>query len=147
MVVSMEREIAVELALEPVVVGRALGELERAGLLEGPGSSGYSRREAVGRLTRTAGAALAVPLVYSVAVPAAAAALSCIANGGTDSSCTAGSGDKASASACCSGTCYHGSGSTMTCVVSTCGASGAFCLTNSACCSNNCNTIFHSCRT
>ena len=85
-----EREIAVELALEPVVVGRALGELERAGLLEGPGSSGYSRREAVGRLTRTAGAALAVPLVYSVAVPAAAAALSCIANGGTDSSCTAG---------------------------------------------------------
>ena len=76
---SSQRELAKQLALSPEAVERAIGALEECGLLDSPaaaGEGGYSRREAAARLARAGGAAFAAPLVYSVAVPSMAAAMS-----------------------------------------------------------------------
>ncbi len=72
-------ELAQRLALAPAVVNRALDALGECGLLdEGAGATGhaYSRREAAVTLARAGGAAFAAPLIYSVAVPSMAAAVS-----------------------------------------------------------------------
>ncbi len=71
-------EIAERLARPTEAVERALSVLDEAGLLDaGPiAEAGYSRREAAARLAKVGGVAFAAPLVYSVAVPSMAAALS-----------------------------------------------------------------------
>lgn len=135
-------DIAGELSLEPEMVERALGELHRCGLLEGSMTEapGYSRRQATAKLAKIGGAALAPPLVFSVAIPSAAAAGSCVANDlpiANGGSCTALAGAFGTANAaakCCSGTgpstCYRGkTNSTFYCVggSSTCAADGGNC--------------------
>jgi hypothetical protein len=67
-----------KLSLDPGLVERALEELDRCGLLDRGPSFGpvLSRREAAKAVARIGGLALTAPLIYSVAVPAAAAAQS-----------------------------------------------------------------------
>jgi hypothetical protein len=136
-----------ELALEPELVERALGELSRCGLLdEGPVPvRDYSRREAAVRLAKVGGAAFTAPLIYSVVIGSAAAAASCKVNGVTvTTTCSAsGSGTKGTDATCCSGTCYQGSGSTKTCVPAGCSAAGLGCVVvGNTCCSGTCTLLF-----
>lgn len=71
-----EAEIASKLALPAQVVEQAVGEFRDSGLLIDGG--GITRRQAGKRFAAVGGAALAAPLLYSVAVPGAAlAALTC----------------------------------------------------------------------
>jgi hypothetical protein len=67
-----------KLSLDPGLVERALEELDRCGLLDRGPSFGpvLSRREAAKAAARIGGLALTAPLIYSVAVPTAAAAQS-----------------------------------------------------------------------
>lgn len=118
-----ERQIAAQLQLKDETVERAIAELVQAGLLEASGQSGYSRREATIRLARAGGAALAAPLIYSVAVPASAfAAASCV--GKTAPSCTAAKNKSASDATDCPCTssmvCYHSGQGIVGCVPSGC---------------------------
>ena len=142
-------EIAQALGLEPALVDRALAELDEVGLLDGgpDTSSGVSRREVTRRLAQVGGAALAAPLIYSVAVPAAAAAASCtVADGSTvtSSHCNATAGNfgtsTGSGNNCCaSGTCYRGRFSaTYYCVAAseTCVVYNGVCTSSSQCCYN-----------
>jgi hypothetical protein len=70
-------QISEELGLELAVVERALRELRACSLLdEVHDGGGFSRREATLRIVKVGGAALTAPLIYSVAVPSAAAAAS-----------------------------------------------------------------------
>ncbi len=74
-----QSELARRLALAPAAVRRAVDALSECGLLDDApvdAERGYSRREAAVRLARAGGAAFAAPLIYSVAVPSMAAALS-----------------------------------------------------------------------
>lgn len=72
---ASEADIATRLGLAPSTVAQAVSELRESGLLDG--ASGYSRREAAKRMAAVGGAALAAPaLMYSMPVPAAAAACS-----------------------------------------------------------------------
>jgi hypothetical protein len=140
-------EIAVALSLEPTVVERAVDELRGCGLLdEGPVvEGGYSRREAAVKFAKVGGAAFMAPLIYSVAIPqAAAAASACIANGAADSSCPALSGShKATDARCCSGECYNGASTGKICVASGCNVAGLGCVgSGSTCCSGNCVLLF-----
>jgi hypothetical protein len=90
------KQISAETRLEPELVNRAVAELSACGLLDdGPEADGLSRREMARRFAGVTAAAFAAPLIYSVAVPASAAAGStCTAPGLTcaglysDSSCT-----------------------------------------------------------
>src|SRR5207248_8726854 len=89
-------EIAGSLGLEAVVVEGAVDELRQAGLLDGPAvmaGNGYSRREAALSFAKIGGAAVAAPLIYSVAIPSAAVAGNSCA--GTIVACSGvGSGEK-----------------------------------------------------
>ena len=71
-------DIAAELGVAPVTVDAALRDLGDAGLLEEipRAERGMSRRTATMRLATAGVAALTAPLVYSVAIPRAAAAMS-----------------------------------------------------------------------
>jgi hypothetical protein len=132
---STPAEIADAAGLSLDMVNQAVRELMQCGLLEQPAA--YSRRETAVKMAKLGGAAFAAPLIYSVAIPsAAAAALSCQANG-TTVACGAGVGSKGAQSLCCSNTCYNSSGQ-KTCVPATCGATGATCTTGSNCCSGSC---------
>lgn len=64
------------LSLEHGVVDRALGELEACGLLDGEATDGVTRREAGVRLAKMGAAAASAPLIYSIAAPAPALAVS-----------------------------------------------------------------------
>jgi hypothetical protein len=137
-------EIAGTLSLEPAVVERAVDELRGCGLMDdGPAlEGGYSRREAAVKFARVGGAALMAPLIYSVAIPqAAAAASACIATGSAETLCTAASGSTATDARCCSGQCYDGSPGKI-CVSATCTQLNNICLLNSNCCSNKCTLGF-----
>lgn len=82
-------------------VVHGLRELGLAGLLEVPPGEQPNRRRMLGRLGRGA----AVPAVVSILVPAAAAAQSCIANGGACGP----------TSTCCSGCCKRNGPNPNTC--------------------------------
>ncbi|HEY1774554.1 MAG TPA: hypothetical protein VGG41_00215 [Solirubrobacteraceae bacterium] len=71
-------EIARELDVAVEVVTRAVAELGDAGLLESAvgAERGVSRRELTKRFATIGAAAVSAPLVYSVAIPRAAAAMS-----------------------------------------------------------------------
>lgn len=127
-------EIARDLSLEPAMVAQAIAELSDCGLLDdGPVpqvSVGMSRREAAKRLAQVGGAALVAPLIYSVAVPGAAMAVSCTVASGTTVTSTHCTGSSpggfgtsviASGAPCCSsGHCYQiDSGGTYYCVANT----------------------------
>lgn len=159
--------IAAELNLEPELVGRAVEELSKSGLLdEAPADGSFvSRRDAAKRLAQIGGAAFVAPMIYSVAVgPAMAAASTCTA---CASSCTAAGSSYTGTTCtkCCSCGCNK-VGSTITCTgltyPSTCtcdgtctsgnclsgkccttsGATrvtGATCTSNGQCCSGTCN--------
>jgi biotin operon repressor len=74
-----QSELARALSLAPAAVERAVDALGECGLLDDVAvvaEHGYSRREAAVRVARAGGAAFAAPLIYSVAVPSMAAALS-----------------------------------------------------------------------
>jgi hypothetical protein len=76
---ASQHELAQRLALDPPTVERAVNALSESGLLdEAPAATKreYSRREAAARLAKAGGAAFAAPLIYSVAVPSMAAAIS-----------------------------------------------------------------------
>ena len=112
-----------------------------------PEKVGLSRRDAAKRLARVGGAALAAPLIYSVAIPSSAAAASCLSQGST---VTCGSGQgrcqaSAGAFSTVKGTsceCYQGE-SNNTCYYTTsdisCKAFGATCTQNSDCCAGSCS--------
>jgi hypothetical protein len=136
------QEIGRELAVEPELVERALAELSDCGLLdEGPAidhaDRGYSRREAAAKSARFGAAAISGALIYSVAIPAAAAAASCIPTGTADPTCPAGNGLKAATAACCSGFCFNHNGS-LTCVSATCLPVLGICTSGTQCCSGSC---------
>jgi hypothetical protein len=85
-------QIAGELALEPARVLEGLRELRDAALLERtlPVEAGISRRVAAKRLAQAGAAALSAPLIYTIAIPAAAAAQSanpCILDNGSPFEC------------------------------------------------------------
>ena len=74
--------IAEELGLQPAIVAQAIAELGECGLMDDSPftrkADGISRREAAKRLAKAGGAALAAPLIYSVAIqPALAMASTC----------------------------------------------------------------------
>jgi hypothetical protein len=69
-------EIAHECKLEPALADQALAELSERGLLVELPESLISRRQAAKRLAKVGSVALVAPLIYSVAIPAAAAAAS-----------------------------------------------------------------------
>ena len=76
---ASQHELAQRLALDPATVERAVNALSESGLLdETPAAAKreYSRREAAARLAKASGAAFAAPLIYSVAIPSMAAAIS-----------------------------------------------------------------------
>ncbi len=76
---ASQGELAEQLALSAAAVERAVQALHECDLLDSAPAAGepsYSRREAAGRLARAGGAAFAAPLIYSVAVPSMAAAIS-----------------------------------------------------------------------
>jgi hypothetical protein len=136
--------IAFDLEIETPAVTRAIDELRACALLEDQlaPEPGYSRREAAVRVAKVGGAALAAPLIYSVAVPAAAAAVSCVANnaqmkaGGTCTATTAGTFGTANAAAgCCTTTgqnCYRGVDG-----IAYCSGGPGTCATNG----NKCNSV------
>ena len=67
-------EIASQLGLPQMIVGRAVDDLQNVDLLIE--ERGYTRRDAGKRFAAVGGGALAAPLLYSVAVPSAALAVS-----------------------------------------------------------------------
>jgi hypothetical protein len=71
-------DIAGELGMAAETVDSALRELGDTALLENapPAPKGISRRDAAKRLATLGAAAVSAPLIYSVAIPAAAAAMS-----------------------------------------------------------------------
>jgi hypothetical protein len=77
------RQIAGKLGCDIAAVDQAVAALRETGLLDDrPGDrDGISRREAASKLAKVGGAALAAPLIYSVVIPGAAAAISCHAQG------------------------------------------------------------------
>jgi hypothetical protein len=134
-------EIAQSLTLEMTEVDRAVDELRGCGLLD-QGSAvegGYSRREATVKFARIGGAAFMAPLIYSVAIPrAAAAASACITTGNLEPFCTATLGTKVTDARCCSGECYNGSTGKI-CVAPGCElALGVCVLSGGPCCSGKC---------
>jgi hypothetical protein len=140
-------EIAAALTLEQTAVERAADELRECGLLDdGPvAETGYSRREAAVKFARVGGGALMAPLIYSVAIPqAAAAASACITNGNSETlSCSAAVGAKAADARCCSGTCYQTGAHNKICVAPTCNLAGIGCIGSGAtCCSGSCFLLF-----
>lgn len=150
-------EIATASGVELSAVERAVDELQACGLLTDPPTSdhGISRREAAKKFAAVGGVAFLAPLVYSVAVPAAAAAGSG-ANGAPAPHCTAGSNTTgADTTDCASGTCYHepGAGGKI-CVASGCtvngtdligSCTGVVCCDPGATCAGILNTLFVGC--
>lgn len=112
-------EIASKLGLKAELVERAVEELRGSRLLDEV-PTGYSRREAAKRIAQVGGAALAAPLIYSVAVPTAAAAAS---------TCPAGQ-------TLCNGSCLTCSGNGKTCGGGSCNGGGNCC--SGVCCNNIC---------
>lgn len=138
--------IADSLELDPGLVRQALADLDERGLLAptpalavtsatAPAPAGHpvvgvSRREAARRLAKLGGAALAAPLVYSVAIgPAIAAASPCTATGQAipkTATCTTAFGlidefgTVSPTSACCGHGCANNAG-TFVCANSTSG--------------------------
>jgi hypothetical protein len=137
-------ELANQLQMQEETVERAVRELREAELLEGSVTKDwYSRREAAMRLARFGSAAVAAPLVYSVAIGSAAAAGSCKNNGTVVASCSGASvGNKGTNTTCCSGCCQTTNGTTFTCV---CCDKNQPCTQGSQCCSGACNTSSGKC--
>jgi hypothetical protein len=163
-------EIARQLSLEPAMVARALEQLSECALLD-DGSAivpGISRREAAKKFAKIGGVAFTAPLIYSVAIPAAAAAASCVssgtqpngtqytsAQGGCYTTCvgTTSVGSPAfgyNSNYCASGHCYaigRGISGVYSCVSAseTCKESGQPCTSTADCCypggSQSCATI------
>jgi hypothetical protein len=132
-------DIAVASSVELSAVERAVDELRGCGLLDDAPilGRGYSRREAATKFARVGGAALLAPLVYSVAIPAVAAAASG-ANGSPAPNCSqSGSNKKGTDTTdCTSGTCYHEpTGSARICVAANCVVDGSIgCSVTAPCC-------------
>jgi len=127
-------EIGDALGRDTAEVQRAVDELGRIALLEDPVPIGLSRREAAKRIAKVGGAAFAAPLIYSVAVPMAAAAASCIATGTSSGSCSGGTN-----AACCTGCCTPGVKKCALC------GSGQPCTQGGQCSSGVCNSTTHTC--
>jgi hypothetical protein len=155
-------EIALQLGLGQVTVDRAIEELQSCGLFEDPSGDvpTYSRRAAAGRLAQLSGVAFAAPLIYSVAIPTAAAAASCqvnapgcLPNGSSPTTCNAASNNsKGAATGCCGCECYQTNGTAhQFCVSATCVIKGGGCSVNSDCCSvqagqgGTCSGTTHTC--
>ena len=122
-------ELAGQLDLDTATVGRALEELNVAGLLSmpslSPKSNGHTRREVTFRFARTGAAAASVPLVFSVLAPTAQAAVTLAfcrsACGGGPTGCTTdGCGDccRPEFEGCCC--CDPGNGFVKDCVPADC---------------------------
>jgi hypothetical protein len=103
-------ELAAKLGLEADTVARALDELGSRDLLEEPPTlfpvpEGSTRREASVRLAKVGAAAVAAPLIYSVAVPPASLALGSQCLQFSNQSCgtvgQAGEGCKSENGCCC----------------------------------------------
>ena len=127
---SSPADIAQALGLPPAAVQQTLDELEGCGLLENGSAAAevYSRRQAVTRIAKVGGAAVAAPLIYSVVVGSPAMAASCIANGQPEPACGAGPGKQGASSKCCSGFCYHTAAGAKTCVAANCIQAGGLCV-------------------
>jgi hypothetical protein len=137
-----EAEIALALGIERQTVERALEHLTESGLLDEP--AGYSRRDVAKRAAKLSGAAFAAPLIYSVAIPGAAAAISCTP---PQTPCGTTCCDPTVGAICCNGVCStslfqcgntccdHTMG--QVCCNGICCASGQQCC-NGICCSGNC---------
>lgn len=88
-------ELATALGLDHDVVVRAVEELETCGLLDSAPATGVTRREATLRMARVGGAAMAAPLIYSIAAPTPALAasqnfcvgLGCVPNANVTDAC------------------------------------------------------------
>lgn len=106
-------QIAAKLDLDPEAVRRALEELERCALLETltvPSGDGVTRRQTIVRLSKVGAAAAAAPLIYSIAMPTPAMAVSqafCLGQG-----CGHGCSTCFEVNCCC---CCPGSGDTKHC--------------------------------
>ncbi len=124
-------EIGYELGRDADFVRQAVEQLRGIQLLEDQGPISISRRDAAKRIAKIGGATMAAPLIYSVMVPSAAAAASCIANGGADPSL---SNCKGTDPKCCSGSCRKATGNNTIC----CADTGSSCTTGAQCCSQTC---------
>jgi hypothetical protein len=138
--------IAAELGLAPEMVEQAVAELVQAGLFEEPpAEQGYSRRQAAIRLAQVGGAALAAPLIYSVAVPASAVATaSCI--GKSAPNCTAtisksGTDTKVCTCSSAANTCYHSGTGFTGCALSGCSTKSALASNITKCCCSSLSRI------
>jgi hypothetical protein len=144
-------EIGDELGRDAGLVRQAVDELRQVSLMEDPSSNGLSRREAAKRLAKVGGAAFAAPLIYSVAVPMAAAAASCASQGSTvtcgiaagDCNAAAGQFGTVVGTTC---SCYQGASNT-TCYYTTnatgsCVPSGGNCAGAKTCCApGSCGSV------
>jgi hypothetical protein len=140
--------IASDLKLEVPVVERALQELSDCRLLRDDPTIDLghrvSRREAAKKFAKVGAAALAAPMIYSVAVPGAAMAVSAcsLTNGQTPGTatqnCTAAPGTTGSSGpttgggglhCCASGVCYETHAGVKTCIASDlCVSYGGLCV-------------------
>lgn len=138
------------LNIDSELVDRALDELDACGLLDGEAPGGVTRREATARLVRTGAAAAAAPLIYSIAAPTPALAVTqnFCANHAANNGCAGvGTGTPSTACANCSSVscacCYT---SPMMCPASTApGTSGngyARCTASCSGANNVCTTPF-----
>jgi slime mold repeat-containing protein/coenzyme PQQ synthesis protein D (PqqD) len=132
-------EIASEIGQSADRVSAVLGRLGDSGLLElGSGQGALSRRDVAKRFAQLGAAALSAPLVYSVDVPAAAAASS-------SGRCT-NDGDCIASNGCLVGTCNTFTGNcTYTpkncndnnrCTIDTCDSTTGNCLNTPVVCTN-----------
>jgi hypothetical protein len=126
-----EAEIAISLGIDRDTVLRALDQLTESELLDQ--AAGYSRRQAAKHIAKVGGAAFVAPLIYSVAIPAAAAAFSCpagqtVCSTPTNACCT-------STQKCCSTGCVACTPTTKSCPGATCSGGGN-------CCSGTCTGGF-----
>jgi hypothetical protein len=125
------------LDLDATTVARALEELEACGLLDPAVSTGLTRREATARFAKIGAAAASAPLIYSIAAPTPALAV-------TEAMCnvlfpcsTSGSCNSANAGACFAAgcVCCHGTqpgGGTFSICTTTCSqVAGSPCVNGS----------------
>jgi hypothetical protein len=125
-------EIGAQLELETALVEQALAELSESGLLVDAPANLISRRQAAKRLVRVGGAALAAPLIYSVAIgPATAAAspVACAASTCASGTTSGSAASLAAATATCVANAQCRAASTCNCIPTENGNSGNYTCT------------------
>lgn len=102
-------QLSKTLKLDSEVVDRALGELDACDLFDGEATDGVTRREAAASFAKIGAAAAAAPLIYSIAAPPPAMALTacgtgqfgCLAARSTSNACPDVTTCRTGGCACC----------------------------------------------